>query len=331
IQNINIVDTTPPVINAGSDVTLEATSVNGTSFTPKYSASDVCNCGEITINISPLASSYSLGNHTISVTATDISANAATDQMVLSVVDTTAPVLNIPASITMEASGGLTPVFVGDATATDIFPVTVVNDSPQVFPLGTSNVVWTATDANGNITTAMQSVTIIDSTAPTFELNVIKPTINRPNHKMKHVATVSGVQDLVDSAPVVDITVSSNGEHPHKHKHDHEDWKIEEVDGEWLIWVRAEKLKHNKEDRVYHIDVSVSDFTGNTAQQSTDITVLRNHSHSGKHDEHKQKKSDKKHSESDQHQEKQKDLDGRKHDRHQTHNQKREHNRKKHD
>ena len=291
-QIINIIDTTPPVINAGGDIVLEAVSPNGSGFSPKYSVSDICNCGDIKIDISPALSSYKLGQHVITVTATDISGNSANDQMTLSVVDTTTPIMNIPSNITMEASSVLTPVNVGNATATDIFQVTIQNNSPQVFPLGTSTVVWTATDANGNQTTAVQSVTIVDTTAPMFDLVVHEPTKKkRHNHKMRHAATVTNINDLVDASPTVDIQVTSNGDHPRKHKHEEKDWEIKQVGDDWEIWVRAEKLKEKKMDRIYHIDVNITDFSANSHKESTDITILRHRSKSDKGD--KNEKHDK--------------------------------------
>lgn len=43
---------------------------------------------------------------------------------------------------------------------------TFTNDAPPVFPIGTTNVVWTATDANGNSGTAIQKVTVTDNEKP---------------------------------------------------------------------------------------------------------------------------------------------------------------------
>jgi len=54
-------------------------------------------------------------------------------------------------------------VAIGTATATDIFGVTVISNAPAIFPVGTTVVIWTATDGNGLVTTGTQNVTVVDS------------------------------------------------------------------------------------------------------------------------------------------------------------------------
>jgi len=86
--------------------------------------------------------------------------------------DTTAPVVTPPADITAEEATTTTPpgqaVAIGTATATDdvdLNPV-ITNNAPALFPLGTTIVTWTATDASGNSASADQSVTVVDTTPP---------------------------------------------------------------------------------------------------------------------------------------------------------------------
>ncbi|MCX6537428.1 MAG: HYR domain-containing protein [Acidobacteria bacterium] len=86
--------------------------------------------------------------------------------------DTTPPTLTVPPDVTAEATGSTgTPVDIGQATATDnrdANPV-VTNDAPTGgFPLGVTTVTWTATDASGNKATAVQLVTVKDTTPPTI-------------------------------------------------------------------------------------------------------------------------------------------------------------------
>ncbi|GEM_PF-456995 len=56
----------------------------------------------------------------------------------------------------------------GSPTVTDNCPdpVTVTNDAPADFPLGTTIVTWTATDSRNNVATATQEVTIVDVEPP---------------------------------------------------------------------------------------------------------------------------------------------------------------------
>ena len=48
--------------------------------------------------------------------------------------------------------------------------MTLTNDAPDTFPIGTTTVTWTATDANGNMSTATQLVTLVDE-APTLSVS----------------------------------------------------------------------------------------------------------------------------------------------------------------
>jgi len=87
--------------------------------------------------------------------------------------DTTPPVLFVPADITAEATGTTTVISIGTANATDnVDPTpTITNDSPVSFPLGSTIVTYTATDASGNSASATQIITIQDTTPPVITLN----------------------------------------------------------------------------------------------------------------------------------------------------------------
>ena len=111
---------------------------------------------------------YPLGDTNVTWTAEDASLNSATAVQVVSVVDTTDPVLTIPADVTEEATGAETAVVIGSATATDIVdanPV-ITNDAPATFPVGSTDVIWTAEDATENSASATQVVTVEDTTPP---------------------------------------------------------------------------------------------------------------------------------------------------------------------
>ena len=80
----------------------------------------------------------------------------------------TALAITAPADIVAEATGTLTAVDIGTATATGGFGNVTISHEPQApFPLGNTTVTWTALDSNGTSATDTQLVTVQDTTAPT--------------------------------------------------------------------------------------------------------------------------------------------------------------------
>ena len=57
-------------------------------------------------------------------------------------------------------------VTLDEPDVTDIFDVTLTNDAPETFPLGTTDIAWTAVDEHSNSTSRPQTVHIVDTTAP---------------------------------------------------------------------------------------------------------------------------------------------------------------------
>ena len=181
---VTVQDTTAPVVNAGADVTLEATSTSGAAYDVSAQSSATDSCCTTAMSVSP-SGPYALGSTSVTVSATDCSGNTGSDTMVVTVVDTTPPALTPPGNLTVEANAVSSTVAIGTATATDIFPVTITSNAPATYPLGTTLVTWTATDDNGNISTATQSITVQDTTPPvltppgdvTAEANAVNSTV----------------------------------------------------------------------------------------------------------------------------------------------------------
>jgi len=165
-QTVTVVDTTAPVLTLPADVSVEANAVLSTVAIGSATATDIF---AVTI-MSDAPATYALGTTLVTWTATDVNGNATTGTQTVTVVDTTAPVLTVPANVSVEANAVLSTVVIGTASATDIFGATVANNAPATFALGTTIVTYTATDANGLITTGTQAVTVVDTTAPVLTL-----------------------------------------------------------------------------------------------------------------------------------------------------------------
>ncbi len=152
-------DTIPPVVTAPSDKTMEATGKLNTVNIGTATASDNIEVASI---VSDAPGQFPLGSTTVTWTATDTSGNTATDQQKVTVQDTTAPVITVPADITVDIDGTEATVNIGQATATDAVEVqSISNDAPSVFPVGSTTVTWSAVDTSGNVSTDTQTISVV--------------------------------------------------------------------------------------------------------------------------------------------------------------------------
>ena len=274
-QNVTVVDTTAPSITAPADVTAEQTSHAGTRVgIGTASAGDICDANPAIRSDAP--ATFPLGTTVVTWTATDAAGNSAQATQNVTVVDTTAPSITAPADVTAEqTSHAGTRVGIGTASASDICDANpaISSDAPATFPLGTTVVTWTATDAAGNASTATQAVTVKDTTAPDIILTGIVNTLWPCNHKLVLVATVKAT-DICDASPVLGITVTSNeGLNGRGDGNSDSDWLIDRSDPNVIrIWLRAER-SGGAGGRIYVVRVTATDATGNASSTSYTVTV----------------------------------------------------------
>ncbi|MEW6683698.1 MAG: kelch repeat-containing protein [Nitrospirota bacterium] len=169
-----------PLANAGPDQTAEATSPTGATVTLDGSGStdpdgdslsySWAEAGDVVATGSTPTVPFSLGSHTITLTVADPTGATGTDTVVITVRDTTPPVLaNVPTNQTATAtspSGAL--VEYPSPTASDAvsgtLPVSCDPPSGTTFPLGATTVTCTATDGAGNVGRASFTVTVVTPT-----------------------------------------------------------------------------------------------------------------------------------------------------------------------
>jgi hypothetical protein len=168
-QTVTVEDTTPPVLTVPADVTVEQTNRDGTPVDiGQATATDICDADPDIASDAPAV--FPLGSTTVTWTATDDSGNQSSGTQTVTVEDTTPPVLTVPADVTVSTldwNGAV--VNIGQAIAADICDAdpAITDDAPAFFPLGTTVVTWTTTDASGNVSTGTQRVTVnIDNRAP---------------------------------------------------------------------------------------------------------------------------------------------------------------------
>src|SRR5204862_3250487 len=115
-----------------------------------------------------------VGTTTVSLQATDAAGNTATGSFSVTVRDATPPTLALPSDITAEATSAAGAVVTFAPSSTDNVDGSeaVVCDPPSgsVFPLGTTTVRCSATDASRNAATGTFTVTVRDTTPPALAL-----------------------------------------------------------------------------------------------------------------------------------------------------------------
>jgi hypothetical protein len=162
-----------PVANAGADRVAEATSPAGASVALDGSASTDPDGDDLTYEwtwsfgtasgVMPIVT-VPLGIHDITLTVSDGQASSQ-DTVLVTVRDTTPPVVTPPPDVTVFATGLTTPVDLqasGMASAADAVDV-VSGPTPSVqgpFAPGEHQVEWTAADAAGNVGVAVQRVLV---------------------------------------------------------------------------------------------------------------------------------------------------------------------------
>ena len=185
----------PPTPDAGPDQTVEQTCLDGAPVTLDASGSYDADDDPLTYRWTEQAAEgevllagptaepivevmLQLGTHEITLTVTDAWGLPATDGVVVTVQDTTAPEGTAPPDITVEQTllGG-TPredVDLGEPAVTDLCDADpdITNDAPAVFPLGETEVTWRAEDSSGNPLEDVQTVTVRDTTDPDLTVTV---------------------------------------------------------------------------------------------------------------------------------------------------------------
>ncbi|MBE0642307.1 MAG: hypothetical protein IH599_09735, partial [Bacteroidales bacterium] len=171
IQLINVTDGQAPDLTCPPDTMISCPADTSVLSLGTAWATDNCSGVIITHNdlVSPIC-----GN-TFSVVrtwqATDTCGNTTTCKQMITVQDTTAPVLSCPADVVLDCPADTSVTANGTATATDICdPAPTITHTDQVVPgCGPAFTVirhWQATDGCGLITTCEQTITIKDTIPP---------------------------------------------------------------------------------------------------------------------------------------------------------------------
>lgn len=208
---INVVDTTDPVLNL-IDANAESNSVYGSVVNYTATAEDTVSGGLAPTCFPASGSVFQLGDTVVYCSVADAAGNAVDGTLVVSVVDTTAPVVTVPANITAEAAGASGAHVAYAVSATDVaagnVAATCVPASGSLFPIGATEVDCSASDPRGNTGHATFTIEVRDTTAPvvTVPANI---SVIANSAAGRAVSFATSGSDLVDGSVNVSCSQSS--------------------------------------------------------------------------------------------------------------------------
>jgi len=244
VQEILIVDNTPPVITCPASVTINT---NQALCTAKYTLPPVTatdNCAtpqslDIDFFVGGIPGIFSsgqmvtlhLGVTLINVRVTDPCGNSSMCQYSVTVKDNLGPVIICPPNITVDCNANTLPPATGVATATDFCDLTptITFSDMTVATSGCAlgykiNRTWMAVDDSGNISMCVQMITLTDNTPPVIScpqnITITCTASTDPSNTGTATAT-----DHCDASPTVTFSdVTTGGECPQE-RIIHRTWK----------------------------------------------------------------------------------------------------------
>jgi len=264
--SVTVRDTTAPALVVPASQTIEATSAAGAVANFAASATDAVGVTSLAYSHGS-GSTFAIGTTTVTVAAQDAAGNTSSGSFTVTVRDTTAPALTVPANLTLEATSAAGAVANFTATASDAVGVTSLTTSAasgSTFPLGTTTVTVVAKDAAGNTRSGSFTVTVRDTTAPA--ITGVTPSIRAiwpPNKKMVPVTVSVSASDAVGIASAKIVSVATN--QPDRRTQ----WQIT---GPLSVNLLADR-EGDKQDRVYTITIEVRDAAGNISTATTTVIV----------------------------------------------------------
>jgi len=164
-RTVHVTDTTAPTVSVtGGTVTVEC---HGSYSESGATASDSC-AGSLSVSTSGSVDANTVGDYTVTYSATDASGNSATATRTVHVTDTTSATVTVTGSTTVTVECH-TSYSEDGATASDgctgSLSVTTTG-SVDANTVGDYTVTYSATDASGNTADATRTVHVTDTTAP---------------------------------------------------------------------------------------------------------------------------------------------------------------------
>lgn len=288
---VTVNDTQAPTISAPANASYQCASQVPPALPSQATASDNCGAPTVTVSESSNNGAGSIASPLIITriyTATDAASLSTSATQTITVIDNTPPSITCPPNIVVDAISGTcaAPVtFTVGAVDNCSVPSVVVNHaSGSSFPVGTTTVTATATDAAGNSNSCSFTVTVKDVTPPIITLNGQTITLWPPNHKystIKVTDLVASASDLCD--PSVDINsvriAQVTSDEPDNSGGDGDTTHDIVIAADCKsVQLRAERMGGSN-GRVYTITFKVTDSSGNSTTATAKVVV--DHSQNG--------------------------------------------------
>ncbi|MCK5921732.1 MAG: HYR domain-containing protein, partial [Methylococcales bacterium] len=188
--DVTVNDVELPVITCPADIAVgNDAGVCGAVVTwNAATVTDNCPGASVTGSTHASGDNFAVGTTTVTITATDASGNTATCDFDVTVNDTENPVVTCPADMTVGNDAGVCEAVVTYTmpTATDNCDGTLTPSltagmaSGATFPVGTTTVTYSATDAAGNTGDCSFDVTVEDREAPVITCPADQTVSNDP-------------------------------------------------------------------------------------------------------------------------------------------------------
>ena len=166
---VTVIDSIQPSVSCPEDIIIPAEEgVCGATVDFEAITTDNCSGTDVLYSVEP-GSVFPIGTTEVTATATDEAGNTAICSFNITVTDNTTPEIVCPDDITVSNDQGECGAIVNfEATATDNCSSTIIYsiEPGSMFPVGTTEVIATATDDAGNTISCNFTVTVNDDEAP---------------------------------------------------------------------------------------------------------------------------------------------------------------------
>ena len=284
-------DEAAPTINCPPDSSAECSETGGTpasdpaiaAFLGGVTASDDLDGNHELANDAP--GFFAVGATPVTFTASDECEKDSDCSATLTVQDTTPPQITCPADLVIEcnAQGGVSALdpavqaFLAGASSDDVCDpaVSLGDDAPGFFSLGSTDVTFTATDDAGKVAECVATVDVADTTPPTISMSLDPDRLWPPSHELKEITATVDVEDVCDPVPGFVLTSVASDE-PDNGKGDGN--TTNDIQGaafgtpDVTLHLRSERSGRGS-GRIYTVVYTASDGSGNTADATATVTV----------------------------------------------------------